>query len=212
MRVLVTAGPTREYIDSVRFLSNASSGRMGLAVAAAAARRGHQVTLLAGQGSSAWPGRADVPDSLQTVPFTGVGDLLRELRGRFCACDALIMAAAVGDFRPERVHPGKLSRRGGPITLRLVPTEDVLATVAASKRGDQTVIAFAVEDGDDDEIEARAREEGAEKNADFVVLNTPAAMRAEESRACILARDRVVLPWGRRSKKKLAEEIVKLLR
>ena len=206
MKVLVTAGPTREYIDSVRFISNASSGRMGCAVAAAAARAGHDVTLLHG------PLACHKPKSCRRcVPFVTVAELRDALNERFADCDALVMAAAVGDFRTEKCFPDKLRRGGGPITLRLFPTEDILAALKDRKRPGQLVLAFAVEDGGEGDAEAKARAELAAKGADYVVVNAPAAMGAESSRACILSADGVVLPWGRRTKQQLADEIVKLL-
>ncbi len=205
MRVIVTAGPTRQYLDTVRFLTNASSGRMGYAVAAAAARAGHDVTLLTG------PVSLEPPDGCEVVPFVSVDDLKEALDERFADCDALIMTAAVGDFRPEKVAPAKLHRKGGPVTVRLIPTEDVLAGVAAGKRDGQIVIAFAVEDGSPEQIEDKARRELTSKHADYVVVNTPAAMAADQSSAAILSPDATVLPWDRRPKDPLAEEIIRLL-
>ena len=205
MRILVTAGPTREYIDSVRFVSNASSGRMGFAVAEAAAAAGHEVTLLAG------PVELAPPPGCRVVPFVSVEDLAGALGAHFADCDALVMTAAVGDFRPRRRVEGKIPRRGGAVTVRLVPTEDVLAGVARVKRPGQVVVAFAVEDPPPAAAEAKARAELAAKGADLVVVNTPAAMGAEQSDACILAAGRTILPWAMRSKRELAGEIIKLL-
>lgn len=212
MRIIVTAGPTREYIDSVRFISNASSGRMGCQVARAAARAGCEVILLAGPGAAA-EGARRLADQCTVVPFVSVGDLKRELESRFSQCDALVMAAAVGDFfiSPEHVRTTKLRRADGPVTIDLIPTEDVLAGVAADKQPGQIVVAFAVEDGDEAEIEARARAEMATKNADYVVVNTPAAMDADASRACILSAGGMVLAWADRPKGQLAEEIITML-
>ena len=205
MRILVTAGPTREYIDAVRFISNASSGRMGYAVAGAAAKAGHQVTLAS--GSTALP----VPANCQAVPFVSVEDLQAVLRQHFDQCDALVMAAAVGDFRPEKVFPGKIRRAEGTIRVRLIPTEDLLAGLAAGRRQDQILVGFAVEDGPPEAIEAKARAEMAAKGTDFTVRNTPAAMGAQKSLACILSGDGVVLPWATRSKDELAGEIVRII-
>jgi len=205
MRVLVTAGPTREYIDPVRYISNASSGQMGYAVAAAAAATGHEVTLLSGPVSLA------APPGCTVAPFVSVGDLKTALEQRFDWCDALVMAAAVGDFMPEARSPAKLRRGGGPIVVRLLPTEDLLAGLRGRKRPGQVVVAFAVEDGPAERIEAKARAEMAAKGADFVVANTPGAMAAAGSLACILSADGVVLPWGHRPKEVLAAEIVGLL-
>ena len=220
MRIIVTAGPTREYIDTVRFITNASSGRMGCAVAAAAARAGHGVTLLLGRG--AWAGAAATAEGCEVVPVDTVDDLKSALEGRFDGCDALVMAAAVGDFRPAKRYPAKLPRSGGPITIQLIPTEDILGGLREKKRPGQIVIAFAVEDvrpssaggaggRAEQALEAKARAEMAAKGADYVVVNTPAAMAADESYACILSARGVVLSWQARTKKELADEIVKLL-
>jgi phosphopantothenoylcysteine decarboxylase/phosphopantothenate--cysteine ligase len=211
MRIIVTAGPTREHIDSVRFITNASSGQMGCAVAAAAVRAGHEVTLLLGEGSSVCLEEAELA-KIAIAPFVSVQDLKAALEQRFAACDALVMAAAVGDFRPEKALPFKLRRRSGPVTIKLYPTEDILADLGRHKQAGQVIVAFAVEDAAPETIEAKARGEMIEKNADFVVVNTPAAMAADHSYACILSRDATVLPWADRAKETLAEEIVSLLR
>ncbi|MBL7134237.1 MAG: hypothetical protein ISS78_09075 [Phycisphaerae bacterium] len=210
MRLIVTAGPTREYIDTVRFITNASGGRMGCAVARAAAEAGHHVTVLLAQGlvSSA---TSALTQNTTVVPFVTVEDLKGELRARFAECDALVMAAAVGDFRLEEPAKSKLSRSAGPINLRLLPTEDVVAAVCAAKRDDQVTITFAVEDGAVDEMDAKARAEMAAKKADYVVVNTPVAIGRDDSRACVLSASGVVLPWAMRSKQQLAREIVNLL-
>jgi phosphopantothenoylcysteine decarboxylase/phosphopantothenate--cysteine ligase len=205
MRVIVTAGPTREYIDPVRFITNASSGRMGVCVASAAADAGHDVTLLLGACE------AEGPAGVQTVRFRTVGELSDALHERFAACDALVMAAAVGDFRPAQPLPTKIPRRGGPITLRLLPTEDILGSLRPRKRPQQRIVAFAVEDGDEARAAEKARTEMRDKGADFVVANAPDAMGASASRACILAPDSVVLGWARREKAELAAAIVDLL-
>jgi len=204
MRMIVTAGPTREYLDDVRFLSNASSGRMGCAAAAAGVEAGHEVTLLAGPGITP-------PDGCEVVRFVSVGDLRRELTGRFADCDALVMTAAVGDFRPAERQAGKIPRSGGPVTVTLVPTEDVLASVAAGKRPGQVVVAFAVEPGTPDAASAKAREEMARKHADLVVVNGPEAMEADASRACMLSPAGVVLDWAERPKAELARRLVELI-
>ena len=205
MRTLVTAGPTRQYIDTVRFITNGSSGRMGFAVAEAAAAAGHEVILLAG------PVCLDPPPGCRTVGFVTVDDLQAALGEHFPWCDALIMAAAVGDFRTEHVQGRKLHRLAGRVTLELVPTEDLLAGVSTGRRDDQRVVAFAVEDGDVAEIQAKARGEMRAKGADFVVVNTPQAMGADESHACILSRGAVVLEWRLRTKRQLADAIVRML-
>lgn len=204
MKILVTAGPTREHIDSVRFITNASSGRMGVAVAAAAAAAGHDVTLLLG------PVEAELPKNVNIVRFVTFDDLRTAAGQYFPACDVLVMAAAVGDFTVENRAKTKISRRNGPVELKLVPTPDILGELGSHKSSNQKIIAFAVEDGQPAEIEAKAHREMALKNADVCVLNTPAAMSAAASMACILSPTGVAAQWAMRDKTELAKEIVKL--
>lgn len=210
MRFLITTGPTQERLDDVRFLTNASSGRMGAAVASAAASAGHDVTLLAG------PVCENVLAPLRKLPcrivhFQTVDDLRQRLNEEFPACDVLVMAAAVGDFRPESTRPGKLARSAGPVTLKLLPTPDLLAGLKPARRDGQFVVAFAVEAGPPEECLAKASSERKTKSADLVVVNTPAAMGAVESDSAILDEAGPALEWGRRSKTDLAHRIVQLL-
>ncbi len=205
MRIIITAGPTREYIDDVRFISNASSGRMGFSVALAAAAAGHEVTLLAG------PVALADPPGCEVVRFVSVEELQVALAERFGACDALVMTAAVGDFRPERRVAGKIPRAGGPVDVRLLPTEDILASVTAGRREGQVVVAFAVESLAPADAQAKALAEMQTKGADFVVVNGPEAMQADASRACVLGVDGVLLEWDMRPKVELAQKIVLLI-
>jgi phosphopantothenoylcysteine decarboxylase/phosphopantothenate--cysteine ligase len=205
MHILITTGPTREYIDEVRFITNASSGRMGHALAEAALAAGHRVTLLSG------PVCLDPPSGVTLHRFRTVEELKALLHEHFPACDALLMGAAVGDFRAESPRTGKLSRSDGPLTLRLTPTEDLLASLKPLRREGQVVVAFAVEAGPSERIEAKARDDLTRKGADMVVLNRPEAMAAEKSEAAILSADKVLLPWAKRNKTALAREIFDIL-
>jgi len=117
----------------------------------------------------------------------------------------------VGDFRPAERVAGKIPRAGGPVTVTLVPTEDVLASVTAGRRPGQVVVAFAVESLTSDAAAAKARAEMASKNADLVVVNGPEAMAAARSRACALTPTEVVLDWAERPKAELARQIVRLV-
>jgi phosphopantothenoylcysteine decarboxylase/phosphopantothenate--cysteine ligase len=162
LRVLVTAGGTREPIDPVRFIGNRSSGRMGIALAAAAARRGAEVTLLA--ANVALP----EPAGVRRVDVETAEQLAAAARAEFGSAHVLLMAAAPADFRPATAAPGKLKREG-TLDLHLEPTEDILAGLAAGKSESQTVAGFAAEHGGD-AIE-RARTKLARKNADLIVLN-----------------------------------------
>ena len=202
MNVLVTAGPTREPIDTVRFITNASSGRMGYACAAAAARAGHEVTLITG------PVAIDPPAGVEVVRIVSVAELAEALRKRFDACDALLMAAAVGDFTVAEARDAKIPRAAAAVQITLTPTDDILAALGARKKPGQVLVGFAVEDDAD---EAKAHAELLAKNCDYLVLNGPAAIGAERSEACILSPDGLLLDWGKRSKQALAREIVSLL-
>jgi phosphopantothenoylcysteine decarboxylase/phosphopantothenate--cysteine ligase len=164
LRVLVTAGGTREPIDSVRFVGNRSSGRMGFALAARAARRGASVTVVAANVALPRPPGAE----LRLVETAAeLADACAEL---FPSCDVLLMAAAVADFRPASPAAGKIKKdAGAPDTIALERTEDVLAGLAAARRADQTVVGFAAEHGED--ALAYAREKLARKRLDAIVVN-----------------------------------------
>lgn len=159
LRVLVTAGGTREPLDSVRFLGNRSSGRMGLALAAAAARRGADVTLIA--ANVALP----EPAGVRRIDVETTADLAEATQAEFAKAQVLLMAAAPADFRAAETAEGKLERADG-LDLRLEPTEDILGSL--EKQEGQAVVAFAAEHGEE---VARAREKLTRKNADLIVLN-----------------------------------------
>jgi phosphopantothenoylcysteine decarboxylase/phosphopantothenate--cysteine ligase len=162
LRVLVTAGGTREPIDPVRFLGNRSSGRMGIALAAAAARRGAEVTLIAANVS------LPEPPGVRRIDVETAEQLGAAARAEFGSTHVLLMAAAPADFRAAAPAPGKLERAGG-LELELEPTEDILAGLGARKTDAQKTIAFAAEHGGD--ALARARAKLDRKSADLVVLN-----------------------------------------
>ena len=183
MRFLVTAGPTREYLDDVRFLTNASSGRMGYAIARAAVRAGHRVHLVSG------PVTLADPPGVKLVRVTTTGEMYRAAARLFPLVDCLIGAAAPADFQPLRRVAGKVKKDTASRTLRLRPTTDILAALG-KRKGGQVIIAFA--------LEARAPVTNAlaklrRKNADAIVLNKPAALGADRSSVTILfkASDRI---------------------
>ncbi len=163
MRVLVTAGGTREAIDSVRFIGNRSSGRMGVALAEAAAKRGAEVTLVAANVSLPVSPRIDV------VPVESAAELADATREAFRGADVLLMAAAVADFKPERAE-GKLAREGSvAMELKLTETEDVVASLAKHRRDEQTLVGFAAEHGAGAVNRARSKLE--RKGLDAIVFN-----------------------------------------
>jgi phosphopantothenoylcysteine decarboxylase / phosphopantothenate---cysteine ligase len=164
LKVLVTAGGTREPIDSVRFIGNRSSGRMGLALAEEAARRGADVTLLAANVT------IPAPAAVETVTVETTAELKAAVEERFPGADVLIMAAAPADFRPTEPADTKLLREEHEsLTVDLQPTEDIVAAVAAGRRADQTVVGFAAEHGQG--AVERGRQKLARKGLDAVVVN-----------------------------------------
>jgi len=162
LRVLVTAGGTREPIDPVRYIGNRSSGRMGIALAAAAAGRGAEVTLIA--ANVALP----APPGVRRVDVETAAQLAAAAEREFAAAQVLLMAAAPADFRAADPAEGKL-RRSGSLELSLEPTEDILASLAAKRQQGQTVVGFAAEHGG--EAVERARGKLHRKGADLIVLN-----------------------------------------
>jgi phosphopantothenoylcysteine decarboxylase/phosphopantothenate--cysteine ligase len=164
LRVLVTAGGTREPFDSVRFIGNRSSGRMGVALAEAAARRGANVTLVAANVS------LPIAAGIDVVRVETAAELADAARAAFGSAHVVVMAAAVADFRPAQSAEGKLPREGsGGLDLRLQETEDVIAGLAAERRGGQTLVGFAAEHGED--AISRAREKLERKGLDAIVFN-----------------------------------------
>jgi phosphopantothenoylcysteine decarboxylase/phosphopantothenate--cysteine ligase len=162
LRVLVTAGGTREPIDPVRFIGNRSSGRMGIALAGAAAKRGAEVTLVA--ANVALP----APPGVRRIDVETAAELAAVAEREFAASHLLLMAAAPADFRAAEPASGKL-QRSGSLELSLEPTEDILASLAAQGREDQTIVGFAAEHGG--EAVERARGKLHRKGADLIVLN-----------------------------------------
>ncbi|HEX2467297.1 MAG TPA: bifunctional phosphopantothenoylcysteine decarboxylase/phosphopantothenate--cysteine ligase CoaBC [Solirubrobacterales bacterium] len=163
LSVLVTAGGTREAIDPVRFIGNRSSGRMGLALAAAATRRGAEVTLVA--ANVALP----APPGVDRVDVSSTAELADAVAERFASAHVLLMAAAVADFRPVGAVADKIAREGGGLELRLEETEDVLAGVGATRRPGQVLVGFAAEHGPEAIERARAKLE--RKAVDAIVFN-----------------------------------------
>lgn len=161
-RVLVTAGPTREAIDPVRFLSNHSSGKMGVALAAAAWRRGADVTLVAG------PLQVPMPVGVAVREIQSTEEMRDAVASRIGDTDLLIMAAAPADYRPSAVAPGKLKKTGAPRTLELHETPDILATTVAQRKPGAVIVGFALET---DDLLANAARKLETKELDLIVLN-----------------------------------------
>jgi phosphopantothenoylcysteine decarboxylase/phosphopantothenate--cysteine ligase len=164
LRVLVSAGGTREPIDSVRYVGNRSSGRMGVALAAEAARRGAEVTLIAANVS------LPIPAGVRAIEVETAAQLLAAARSEFGGAHVLLMAAAVADFRPAEALEDKIAKAGRDgLALELEPTEDVLAALGAERRAGQTLVGFAAEHGEG--AVERGRAKLARKRLDAVVVN-----------------------------------------
>lgn len=162
LRCLITAGPTREHLDPVRYLSNGSSGKMGYALAAAAAARGWAVDLVSGLVALA------APAGVCVHRIVSAAEMFAACEPRFDACDVFIAVAAVADYRPREISPHKQKKHAAALTLELVPTVDILKTLAARKRPGQIIVGFAAETND---VEAYARRKLVEKRLDWIVAN-----------------------------------------
>ena len=192
-RILITAGPTRAAIDDVRFLTNASSGRMALALVKAARAAGHEVTVVSG------PVAVDYPRGAKVIPVLTTGEMLDACLERLPHVDGVIAAAAPCDFEPERRVRGKIPRQGTVLTLRLKPTVDVIATVARKARNSQWMVAFALEPEADPR---RALEKITTKRCDLIVVNDLTAIDATQTAVTVY--DRTHARVGGRSGTKAA--------
>ncbi|RMF44284.1 MAG: phosphopantothenoylcysteine decarboxylase [Planctomycetota bacterium] len=179
-RILITSGPTRQFLDPVRYLTNASSGRMGAALAQAAIEAGHEVIVVTGPVTVVYPQAASV------VSVVTTDEMLQTVLRLFPSCNGMIGAAAPCDYMPRRVHPEKIAKSGQPLALELIETPDIVATAAQSKRPDQWVVGFALETED---VRFRAIAKMEAKCCDCIVSNDASAIDAEENSVEILARD-----------------------
>ena len=196
-RILITSGPTRQYLDPVRYLTNASSGRMGRALAAAAVAAGHEVVIVSGPVDIAYPTEARV------VSVVSTEEMLSAAQQEFEHCDGVIGVAAPCDYRPQKVADNKLSKTGEPLILQLVETDDVIATLGA-KKGPRWAVGFALETEDH---RFRAITKAERKNCDLMVLNSPSAMDSEDTEVELLQPDGVVAGHFQGSKESVARDI-----
>ncbi len=172
MHFLITAGGTREYIDPVRFISNASTGRMGYALANAAIGAGHEVTLVSGASTET------EPEGVRVVRVVTADEMFDAVVRNLGGCDCLIMAAAVSDYAPAKQSKTKIKKSGKTLTLKLRPTIDIVKWAGEHKKKNQLVVGFALEDKG---VRRRAEKKLKTKNLDMIIANTPAAIGADES-------------------------------
>jgi phosphopantothenoylcysteine synthetase/decarboxylase len=201
MQFLITAGGTREYIDPVRFISNASSGKMGYALARAARKAGHKVTLIAA------PAALREPRGVKVIKVETAAEMFEAVKKQFKKCNCLIMAAAVADYTPSRPAKVKIKKSGKALILRLKPTTDILKWAGRHKTKGQIVVGFALEDK---ALRTRAEKKMMEKNLDMIIANAPAAIAAEKSTVYIKTNCLAWLPVKNLTKSDIAKRVVAL--
>ncbi|MDO4585524.1 MAG: phosphopantothenoylcysteine decarboxylase [Planctomycetia bacterium] len=201
-KILITSGPTRQYIDPVRFLSNASSGRMGAALASAALEAGHDVTIISGPVEIAYPSQAVVKKVVTTE------EMLQAAQDYFPSCDGVIGVAAPCDYRPSEVFPHKISKTGQKWHLSLEETPDIIATLGSTKRPRQWVVGFALETEDP---RLRALRKMITKKCDLLVLNGPTAIDSLENQVEILHPSGKTLAIFQGNKMELGKKIFRMI-
>ena len=201
MHFLITAGATREHIDPVRFISNASSGKMGYALTRAALKAGHKVILIS--ASDLQP-----PVGVEFVGVDSAAQMFAAVKKFFPKCDCLIMAAAVSDYTPAKKAKVKIKKTSKAITIKLKPTTDILKWAGRHKKKNQIVAGFALEDKN---LRANAERKLKEKNLDMIIANTPAAIGAERTTVQIKMAKKKWLRLPQTDKAKVAKKIIALI-
>ncbi|MBN1587922.1 MAG: phosphopantothenoylcysteine decarboxylase [Pirellulales bacterium] len=197
-RILITSGPTRQYLDPIRYLSNASSGRMGSALAAAVLAAGHEAVVVSG------PVDVDYPSDAELVRIESTEELRDACLAIFPTCDGLIAAAAPCDYRPVEVASHKIAKNGQSMTVELVETPDVVASLAADKQS-RWVVAFALETHDQ---HARALKKLRRKQCDLIVVNGSEAIDSPETSVEVLNPEGTVLATITGNKADVAKELI----
>lgn len=202
VRLLVTAGPTHEYIDDVRFIGNPSTGRMGLELARIAQKMGATVTCVCG------PTHITPPAGVRFVPVVSAEDMLAAVEERFADCDVFVATAAVSDYRPEARQQGKLKKKAESLELKLVRNPDVLQAMGRRRTHKQKIVGFSLEVNNALDY---AREKLEKKNCDVMVVTTPAHFGDSREAVRIINADGVMAEVPPSSKTELAERICLLL-
>jgi phosphopantothenoylcysteine decarboxylase / phosphopantothenate---cysteine ligase len=203
VRFLITAGPTREPIDPVRYLSNRSSGKMGYAIAEAAIEAGHEVVLISG------PVVIDRPRGAAMISISTSDEMFTAVHQQARSCDILVMCAAVADYKPAKVSENKLKKRDEKISLEFVPTRDILVSLPKNRK--YLVVGFAAET---ENVEENAQKKLQAKNCDIVVANdvssADSGMESDENEVGIFFRDDEMKKISCASKKIIARELVNI--
>jgi phosphopantothenoylcysteine decarboxylase/phosphopantothenate--cysteine ligase len=199
---LITAGPTREPIDPVRYISNRSSGKMGYAIAEAALDVGHDVILISGPVNLARPRNAKV------ISVSTSDEMFEAVHQHADQANVCVLCAAVADYKPAQVSPVKIKKRATQLSLELIPTRDILDSLGRLQNRKFLLVGFAAET---DHLEANATKKLREKNCDIIVANDArVAMETDENELLILFRDGDTKKISRAPKKNLARELVKI--
>jgi len=201
MHFLITAGGTREYIDPVRFISNASSGKMGYALALAAIKAGHKVTLISASDLQS-------PVGVDFVGVDSAAEMFAAAKKFFTRCDCLIMAAAVSDYTPIKKSKIKIKKSKSDLVIKLKPTVDILKWAGKNKKGNQIVVGFALEDKN---LRKNAEKKLVEKNLDMIIANNPSAIGDDEIDVDIKSPNKNWLKIRRQSKPAVAERTIRII-
>ena len=202
MTFLITAGPTREPIDPVRYISNRSSGKMGYAIAQAALDVGHDVILISG------PVNLAPPRNAKFISVSTSDEMFEAVHRHADESDICVLCAAVADYKPAQVSPVKIKKRATQLSLELIPTRDILDSLGLLENRKFLLVGFAAET---DHLEANATKKLREKNCDIIVANDArVAMESDESELLILFRDGDTKRTSRAPKKNLARELVEI--
>ena len=205
-RVLITAGPTQEAIDPVRYITNRSSGKMGYALAKAAAGAGAEVSLVSG------PTNLTDPEGVKTIRVQSTLEMFEAVMARAQVQDVMIMSAAVADYTPKEVATEKIKKQGDDLVIHFQRTQDILATVGQQKRPDQFLVGFALETQDE---EANARRKLEKKNLDAIVLNSlrteGAGFGHDTNQVTIMTRDGAKQAFPLKTKDEVAKDILGII-
>ena len=206
--ILITAGPTYEKIDPVRFIGNYSSGKMGFALAEECARRGAEVTLIAGPVNISLHSQQSSESPIKRIDVESCEEMYQAATQHFPNMDAAILCAAVADFRPETTATQKIKREGDDLIIRLKPTHDIAAALGQMKRSNQLLVGFALETNNE---EANAQKKLQKKNLDFIVLNSlqnrGTCFQSDENQISIISQDGKN-DYDKKSKKEVAVDII----
>ena len=201
-RILITSGPTRQYLDPVRYISNASSGQMGSCLAQAALDQGHEVVIVSG------PVLVEYPEQAELIPVVSTEEMLKAATETFHHCDGMIGAAAPCDYKPIEVADHKIRKTGEVLELKLIETTDIVASLGANKLPHQWTVGFALETED---ARFRAITKLERKSCDLVVLNGVTAINSPENNVEIIEPSGNVVRTASGSKTQVAEQILSVI-